>query len=133
MCGLKPRPAWKLRRTGGATGAIAVRNTATAARLPMRRQLSRHHLLKRAWRHRRSRRANQSSLRRRRTRRAPRKRVDVNRAATIRAPMTRVAMTGAGSSNAASARKDTTRAWIRIESVSNRNNRLPRLLRRVRR
>jgi hypothetical protein len=56
-------------------------------------------------------------------RRAPRKRVDVNRAA----------MTGAGSSNAASARKDMIRAWIRIEPVSNRNNRLPRLLQRVRR
>jgi hypothetical protein len=42
-------------------------------------------------------------------------------------------MTGAGSSNAASARKDMIRAWIRIEPVSNRNNRLPRLLQRVRR
>jgi len=59
--------------------------------------------------------------------------VDVNRAATIRAPMIRAAMTGAGSSNAASARKDMIRAWIRIEPVSNRNNRLPRLLQRVRR
>jgi hypothetical protein len=48
MFGLKPRPAWKQRRMGGATGAIAARNSATAARLPMRRQPSRHRPLKRA-------------------------------------------------------------------------------------
>ena len=33
---------------GGATGAIAVPNMVTAARLPMRRQPSRHRPLKRA-------------------------------------------------------------------------------------
>jgi hypothetical protein len=58
----------------------------------------------------------------------PPKHAGVNRAATMH-----VRMTGAGSSNAANARKDMTRAWIRIGPVSNRNNRLRQHLQRVRR